>query len=50
MHTSQEEDEEDDCAICNESLPSSNVARMICCGKATHKKCHDNIYKSSMSD
>ena len=48
----QEEEEEDDCAICNESLPklSSNFMRMICCGKGTHKKCHDNIYKSSMSD
>jgi len=54
MQANQREvDEEDDCAICNESLPtkqSSNVARMICCGKATHMKCRDNIYKSSMSD
>jgi TPR repeat protein len=52
MQNQQEEEEEDDCAICNESLPklSSNLTRMTCCGKGTHKKCHDNIYKSSMSD
>ena len=50
MHQ-QEAEEEDDCSICNESLPkwSSNIARMICCGKATHKTCHDHIYASSMS-
>ena len=53
MQDQQEEEEEDDpCAICNESLPklSSNLTRMTCCGKATHDKCHDNIYASSMSD
>ena len=53
MQDQQEEEEEDDpCAICNESLPklSSNLTCMICCGKATHDKCHDNIYASSMSD
>jgi len=43
---------EDDCSICNESLPKlpSKLMRMTCCGKGTHEKCHDNIYKSSMSD
>ena len=52
MNTNQHEDEEEDCSICNESLPklSSKLARMTCCGKGTHIKCHDDIYKSSMSD
>jgi len=48
----QEEEEEDDCCICNESLSNLtawNLVRMTCCGKATHKKCHDNLLKSSMS-
>ena len=48
----QEEEEEDDCSICNESLPklASKLVRMTCCGKAMHKKCHGDIYKSSMSN
>jgi len=45
----QEEQEEDDCGVCNEKL-ASNLMFMPCCGKATHQKCHDDIYKSSMSD
>ena len=54
MHTNQEEEEEDECAVCNESLPKlklpTTFARMTCCGKGTHKICYDNIYKSSMSN
>jgi len=55
MHTNQEEEEEEDeCSICNESLPKlklpTTFARMTCCGKGTHKICYDNIYKSSMSN
>jgi len=52
MQTNQQEEEEDDCPICNESLPtlSSKVARMTCCGKGTHEKCRNDMLKSSMSD
>ena len=51
MQTNQqeEEEEEDDCPICNETL-ASKVVRMTCCGKGTHIKCRNDIYKSSMSD
>ena len=53
MQANQQQAEEvDDCPICNECLPklSSEVVRLTCCGKGTHKKCHDNIYASSMTD
>ena len=49
MESNQQQEEEDDCPICNELL-NSKLVRMTCCGKATHQKCHDDIYKSSMSD
>jgi len=37
--------------MCLDSLPqlSSNFVRMECCGKGMHKKCYDDIKKSSMS-
>jgi len=54
MHTNQQEDDDDKdvCSICLDNLPkfSSKFARMKCCGKATHIKCRDNIFASSMSD
>ena len=54
MQTNQQEEEvEDDCTICNESLPklSSNFMRMICCGNGMHIKCFDGIKEvSSLSD
>ena len=47
----QDEQEEDDCCICNESLPklALNFVRMTCCGKGLHYKCNDAIGLSSMS-
>ena len=43
--------EEELCSICLDSLPrlASKFVRMTCCGKGLHKKCYDNIFKSSMS-
>ena len=48
MHTNKQE-EEDDCPICNESLPkmTSKIVRMTCCGKGMHIKCRDDMYASS---
>ena len=55
MHTNtnqREDEEEDDCSICNESLPKFSIhfVRMPCCGKGMHKKCYNDIFKSSLSD
>jgi len=52
MQTNQQEEDEDDCPICNESLSklASKIARMTCCGKGMHIKCRDDMYKSSMTD
>ena len=41
--------EEHECSICLDSLPTSNFTRMICCGKGLHKKCYHNMKVSSMS-
>ena len=49
MHTNRQEEEEDDCPICNENLPQmiSKIVRMTCCGKGMHIKCRDDMYASS---
>jgi len=49
---SNHQPEEEDCNICNESLPKLdiNLVRMTCCGKGLHKKCSGDIHASTMSD
>ena len=49
MQTNQQEEEQEVCSICLDSLPKLAFVRMECCGKGLHKKCYDNIFKSSMS-
>ena len=51
MNTNQHEDEEEDCSICNESLPKlTEFIRMTCCGKGFHIKCCNDFLASSLSD
>ena len=52
MQSNQQPEEEEDCVICNESLPklNSKFVRMTCCGKGLHKKCNDDINTSSLID
>ena len=49
MESNQQQEEEDDCPICNELL-NSKLVRMTCCGKKMHIKCRDDMLKSSMSE
>ena len=52
MQANQEQEEEEECSICLDKIPQdlTKYERAVCCGKAMHKKCRDDMLKSSMTD
>ena len=43
---------EEECPVCLDTLPVDvrTLSRMICCGKAMHTSCYEDIMKSTMND